>query len=195
MKTLSLLLLLLLTLFTSSCTKKEPIKPSENPINTFTAAGSISKTTVNNGRYELGYYFSAAVPGKVTQLGAKMPEAGTYTITLWDVATKAVLRQKTLELGTPDKLIFEAIDPVEVTDNTKKYAVTINNIAAGVTRKYDLWKTTAGGSFMPFVQGNILVHGSYASAIPTSSTASVFPITYAYTDVLLSSVDFTFMPN
>lgn len=195
MKTILQTTLLLTTLFFTGCQKKEEIKPSENPMTTFTASGSVTTTPINNGRYEMGYYFSASVPGKVTQLGGKMPEAGTYTITLWDVATKAVLRQKTLELGTPDKVVFEAIDPVAITDNTKKYAVTINNIASGVTRKYDLWKKTGGGSFMPFVQGNILVHGCYASTIPANTTASVFPITFAYTDVLVGSVDLTFVAD
>lgn len=195
MKTIAQSLFLLSLLCLAGCQKKEEVKPSENPVSTFTASGLVSNNPINNGRYEIGYYFSASVAGKVTQLGGKMPEAGTYTITLWDVATKAVLRQKTLELGTPDKVVFEAIDPVEITDNTKKYAVTINNIASGVTKKYDLWKKTAGGSFMPFVQGNIVVHGCYASTIPANTTASVFPLTFAYTDVLIGSVDITFVPN
>ena len=143
----------------NSCKDKEEAKPAENAITTFlTDENGISVGTRSSGPWELGVVFSASAPGRITQLGSKMPEPGTYRVIVWDFDSKEILRQKTVEQTAPDYLTFGSIEALTLTAN-KKYVISINN----------QYKTSGGGDFMPYTKGSILIHNSCYKLIATAS--------------------------
>lgn len=151
--------------------KEEAAKPAENTLTNFMSSeSSLSASVRASGPWELGLVFSASVAGKITQLGAKMPEPGTYRLIIWDFDTKQVIRQKTVEQTAPDKLTLDAIDPLALTPN-KKYVISVNSQSGGANKKYGVAYKTAGGDFMPFTKGSILVY----NACYRNSATPVFP--------------------
>ncbi len=154
----------------NSCKDKEEAKPAENAITTFlTDENGISDGTRSSGPWELGVVFSASAPGRITQLGSKMPEPGTYRVIVWDFDSKEILRQKTVEQTAPDYLTFGSIEALTLTAN-KKYVISINNQSAGTNKKYSYaYKTSGGGDFMPYTKGSILIHNSCYKLIATAS--------------------------
>lgn len=162
--------LLLLALFAAAglaaCSKSDG-NPAENSITQFLASESTLTTgTRSSGPWELGVVFSASVNGKLTQLGSKMPEPGSYRLIVWDFDSKALLRQKTVEQTSPDQLTLANVDALELTAN-KKYIVSINSQSGGVNKKYAYAYKTGGGEFMPFTKGSILVHNACYSGVAT----------------------------
>lgn len=155
----------------SSCKDKKDANPAENAITTFiTAENGLSVSTRTSGPWELGVVFSASVAGKITKVGSKMPEPGTYRVILWDFDSKQLLRQKTVEQNAPDVLTFGDIEALALTAN-KKYVISINNQSGGVNKKYAFASKTGGGGFMPFTKGSILVH----NACYASNVTAIFP--------------------
>ncbi len=156
------------TVCLNSC-KDEP-KPAENAITTFlTDENGISIGTRSSGPWELGVVFSTSASGKITRLGSKMPDPGTYRVIVWDSDTKAILRQKTIEQTAPDHLTFGDIEALPLVAN-KKYVISINSQSAGTSKKYSYAYKTAGGTdFMPYTKGSILVHNACYRLIATAT--------------------------
>lgn len=165
--------LLLLTLVgLNGCKKSQDARPAETPITSFLSSTSAVQTgTRVSGPWELGIVFSSAAAGKITQVGSKMPEAGTYRVIIWDFDTKTVLRQKTIEQSTPDKLALDSVDPLALTPD-KKYVISINTQSSGVSRKYGYSYKTGGADFMPFTRGSILVQNACYSLVATPTFPS-----------------------
>ncbi|WP_375445404.1 DUF4082 domain-containing protein [uncultured Fibrella sp.] len=178
----------------SGCTKTtETVKPEETPFTALTGSSSLTfSSSANNNAFELGTAFSPSVDGKITKLGCKLTDAGSYRVTLWNFTTKAVLRQVTIEQSTPDKLTLETIDPLAVTKDSR-YMVSVNNQSAGANRKYALYKRVQGGSVYPIVAGNLLLSGFYL----TTGSAAVFPTTQVTSDqnYLIGLPELVFVPN
>ena len=171
MKTMPFLLLAFL-LALGSCKKKEETKPAENAITSFLAGEStLTLGTRTFGPYELGVVFSSSVAGKITQVGSKMPEPGTYRVIVWDFDTKQLLRQKIIEQTAPDKLVLDNLDALALTAN-KKYVISINSQSAGANKKYAVASKTGGADFMPFTKGSILVHNACYSGVSTPTFPS-----------------------
>ncbi|MEZ0610203.1 DUF4082 domain-containing protein [Fibrella sp. WM1] len=153
----------------NACKKSDATKPAENAITSFiTSETTVQATTRSSGPWELGIVFSASVAGKITQLGAKMPEPGTYRVIIWDFDSKQLLRQKTVEQTSPDKLTLEGIDALALTAN-KKYVISVNSQSAGTNKKYGVISKTNSTEFMPFTKGSILVYNSCYSAVATAT--------------------------
>jgi Domain of unknown function (DUF4082) len=187
-------LLLLVVASLSSCGTKstDTARPAENPITTFLSSTSAVVSGIrSSGPWELGLVFSPSVAGKLTQVGSKMPEPGTYRIIVWDNDTKAVLRQKTVEQTAPDKLTLESIESLPLTAN-KNYVISINSQSGGTNKKYAYASKTGGGDFMPFSKGSVLILNSTYSAVSTatfpSQSGSVKSEFYGFADL-------TFIPD
>jgi hypothetical protein len=176
----------------NSCSKSsDSVKPAETPITSFLSGTAVSAGVRTSGPWELGLIFSTSVAGKITQLGSKMPEAGSYRVILWDADTKALLRQKTVEQTASDKLALADIEPL-TTEANKKYLVSINSQSGGANKKYGYVYKTGGGDFMPFVMGSVLVQNACYSGVATptfpNSTQNVKYEFYGYPE-------FTFIPD
>jgi hypothetical protein len=186
-------LLLLLSASLMNCSKTtDTAKPAENPVTSFLGSTSaVVSGTFIAGPYEIGLIFNSLVAGRLTQVGSKMPEPGTYRITVWDNDTRAVLRQKTVEQTAPDKLTLESIESLPLTAN-KNYVISINSQSAGTNKKYAYAYKTGGGDFMPFSKGSILILNSVYSGVSTATFPSTSGIVksefYGYPE-------FTFIPD
>ncbi len=120
-----------------------------------------------------------------------MPEPGTYRIIVWDFDTKQLLRQKTVEQTTPDKLTLEGVESLSLAAN-KKYVISINSQSAGVNKKYTYAYKTGGADFMPFTKGSILVY----NACYRNTATPLFPDTAPnIKSELYGYPEFTFTPD
>ncbi|MBO0935907.1 DUF4082 domain-containing protein [Fibrella sp. HMF5335] len=161
---------LLLLLASTSCKKGGDAKPEETPLSSFVKGdASLAITTRTSGPWELGVVFSSSATGKITKVGSKMPEPGSYRIIIWDFTTKTVLRQKTIEQSSPDALTMEGIDALTI-EKSKKYLISINSQSGGVNKKYTTINRTSGTLF-PANTGSILLQ----NACYKSTATAIFP--------------------
>lgn len=169
--------------------KTATVKPSENIMTTLLQETTWTQNTAAAVSWELGYVFSTSSAGKITKLSCKMPEPGSYTVSLWDQTTKALLRQKTLEQSTPDKFVEAGIDEFPV-EKDKKYVISINTVVGGSAKKFFTISNTNANIF-PIARGSILVQSSVYKAVATPK----FPDGGAETGRMYGFSDFTFIPD
>ena len=177
---------------TGCSSKKDTVKPSENALTSFIGSeNTVTSGVRSSGPWELGVVFSSSVAGKLTQVGSKMPEPGTYRIIVWDFDSKQLLRQKTIEQTAPDKMTLDGVESLALTAN-KKYVISINSQSGGTNKKYSYAYKTGGGNFMPFTKGSILVYNACyantATALFPSAVPGVMSELYGYPE-------FTFIPD
>lgn len=177
MKTLKTLFFLLsIALITFSCSsdddKPEPIKyAEENPLDAYMAGSGFSQKAVdvkNSGIYEYGFSFKPTVTGKINALVVKIPDVNpTLRITVWDAATKTVIKSEVINVATANVTVEKAITPIALTKD-KEYFFTVNS---------DDWinrtKTDGSAATYPIVAGNITITG-YAY-ISSTAAETLFP--------------------
>jgi len=186
------IMLLLCVAILMGCQKGDDAKPAENTLTNFMSAeNTIVPGVRTSGPWELGVVFSSSVAGKLTQVGSKMPEPGTYRVIVWDFDSKQVLRQKSIEQTAPDKLTLDALESLALTAN-KKYVISINSQSGGTNKKYGYAYKTGGSEFMPFTKGSILVYNACyrgtATALFPDATTNVKAELYGFPE-------FTFIPD
>ncbi|MBO0929742.1 DUF4082 domain-containing protein [Fibrella sp. HMF5036] len=159
-------------LASTSCKKTADANPEETPFTSLVKGDATLTSGVRtSGPWELGIVFNSSVAGKITKVGSKMPEPGSYRVIIWDNDTKAVLRQKTIEQSSPDVLTMEPIDALTVPVN-KKYVISINSQSGGTNKKYGYVYKTGGGDFLPVNKGSILVLNSCYQSVATATFPS-----------------------
>jgi hypothetical protein len=179
----------------TGCDKNETAKPAENPITTLLSEESQALKVIGvrgNSFQESGVIFSTSLPGKLTQLGSKLPDAGIYLVTVWDFDTRQILLQKTVEQEVPGTLTLTDTDKLPLTIH-KKYLISINNKSGSrslgsVNHAFKV----SGGDVLPATKGAITMHASrfrYGNtvAFPTSSN-NEFSNIYGFPE-------FTFIPD
>jgi hypothetical protein len=125
--------------------------------------------------FEIGWLFDSEDGGKVVSLGGLFPEAGTYTVTLWDAETQAVLAQVDV-VAEAGELSMEKIDAVTIVAG-KDYVVSFNTFS-----NRDYYWLSPGVSIYPVELDGITVHGEVETG--TSSADSEFPGTDTNTTVV-----------
>ncbi len=177
MKTLkTILTLFTISIFAVSCSsdndKSDSVKYNEeNPLDAYMAGSGFSQKAVdvkNSGIYEYGFSFKPTVTGKINSLIVKIPDTNpTLRITLWDAATKTVIKSETINVTTANVSIEKAITPIALTKD-KEYFFTVNS---------DDWinrtKTDGSAATYPIVAGNITITG-YAY-ISSTAAETLFP--------------------
>ncbi|MEO6176529.1 MAG: hypothetical protein ABIP27_15375 [Flavobacterium circumlabens] len=178
MKTLKTILsIFCLAVFAVSCSSDndngpEPIKyAEENPLDAYMAGSGFSQKAVdvkNSGIYEYGFSFKPTVTGKINALVVKIPDVNpTLRITVWDAATKTVIKSETINVATANVTVEKAITPIVLTKD-KEYFFTVNS---------DDWinrtKTDGSAATYPIVAGNITITG-YAY-ISSTAAETIFP--------------------
>lgn len=89
--------LFILFFATASCKKVDPVIPPVLPAveknlidKAFPSSNfNVDVTSGSDAYYEMGFKFSVNRPGKITRIGVKTPDIGTYRVTLWDADTKS----------------------------------------------------------------------------------------------------------
>jgi hypothetical protein len=160
--------LLGLTLFFGACKKNDEVIPTENPFASFLADSTTTIEAVNDNKYdyELGYEFTSSKAATLTELGARMPKAGTYQVTLWDAETGKSIVQAN---------VTQAKDGVSASTSVAKTALTAGKayrISVYTDNKayYQIYpkrtavevKAARIGMF-PIVKGNITISNSFYS--------------------------------
>jgi hypothetical protein len=185
----------LLVVLINSCKKDETTtpaaKPNENPVSSLVSETGWTLTSRSNSQYELGYVFSSTAAGKITQLGVQMGEPGTYTVSVWDATSKALLRQKTVEQSSPNKFSLSTVDDLAI-EKDKKYLISVNNTSIGVKKAYNVLGKTSATTIFPISKGSIIIQKSVYSI----STVAVFPtVDYSDSNAFYGFADMTFVPN
>lgn len=177
MKTLKTIFTILsITILTFSCSsedeKPEAIKYNEeNPLDAYMAGTGFSQKAVdvkNSGIYEYGFSFKPTVTGKINALIVKIPDVNSaLRITLWDAATKTVIKSETINVPTANVTVEKTIASIALTKD-KEYFFTVNS---------DDWinrtKTDGSAATYPIVAGNIVITG-YAY-ISSTAAETIFP--------------------
>lgn len=158
-----------------SCKKTEtvytPPSPESAPIN---AAYRVNYgTSINasgSGNYEYGCKFNVTKNGKITKLAVKMPTAGSYRVTLWEVgaSSQTVLAQATITQAAGTLSFSTLTTPVTVTTG-KNYLISLWSN----TNWYEI-RPLVGSTFAyPITQGSISITGY--QWVGTAQTPQTFP--------------------
>lgn len=184
---------LFLTVLTTSCSKKDDpvvVKPAESiPVNkTFFLNIPVTIIASGSGNYEYGMKFSVTQNGKITKLASRMPEAGTYRITLWDasVTPKVVLGSANITQGAGE-LKLEAITPVSLTTG-KDYFISVWSSV----KWYEIRPSTAASFTYPINIGSISLKGY--QWVSTAASPQTFP-TNPESTYVAGLPDFEFQPD
>lgn len=145
---------------------------TENPLAVYyTKTGFTTVTNfINSGDYEFGLVFTPTVKGKMKAITLKLPATNpSVRVTIWDFATKAVLRSETLNIATADVEVKKEISELAL-EKDKKYLISMNS-----NDWYKKSKADNSNAVYPIVAGNI----TFNEYRWLSGTAQTFPTTVA----------------
>nr|WP_294787523.1 hypothetical protein [uncultured Flavobacterium sp.] len=173
----TLFVLLFTTVGAVSCSSDKDDAPkyaTENPLEAYyTATGFTTSTNfINAGDYEFGLVFTPTVKGKINAITLKLPATNpSVRVTIWDYATKSVLRSEMVNVATADLKFTKEISELAL-DKDKKYLISMNSNDWYKKNKADNTAIT-----YPIVAGNITFN-EYRWA---SGTAQIFPTSVSAT--------------
>lgn len=178
MKTLKTIFTLLITAALAiSCSSDKDDTPkfkTENPLEAYYTATGFNTSTnfINSGDYEFGLVFTPTVKGKIKAITLKLPAVNpAVRVTIWDYASKAVLRSETVNVVTADAVVTKEINELAL-DKDKKYMITMNS-----NDWYNKNKVDKSNAVYPIVAGNITFNeyrwiGGTAQTFPTNVSSS-----------------------
>ncbi|HEU0126656.1 hypothetical protein [Flavobacterium sp.] len=143
---------------------------TENPLAAYyTQTGFTTVSNfINAGDYEFGLVFTPTVKGKMKAITLKLPATNSAVrVTIWDFATKAVLRSETLNVATADVEVKKEISELAL-EKDKKYLISMNS-----NDWYKKSKADNSNAVYPIVAGNI----TFNEYRWLSGTAQTFPTT------------------
>lgn len=177
MKKLTLFFILSIGLW-MACKKEEsdPATKTENPAKATIDAGLVvDSVKILGGFYSFEFgpkiYFSRN--GKVTKLGCKIANTGTYRVSFWDYNTKDLIAATTVNVTDSTQFTYNDISPIPVTANTR-YVISINNNSGGEPKKYYVFfkkSNIDGKNIFPFTTGSV----TYEKNLYVTSNTSTFP--------------------
>ena len=182
MKTLkTTFILMLLTIFATACSSDNdndndntPKFATENPLAAYYTQTGFSTVSnfVNSGDYEFGLVFTPTVKGKIKAITLKLPAADpSVRVTIWDYATKTVVRTETLNVATADVQVSKEISELAL-EKDKKYLISMNS-----NNWYKKSKADNSNVVYPIVAGNISINeyrwlSGTAQTFPTNVSSS-----------------------
>lgn len=166
---------------------KEDVKPSETPISRLISEETDTPSIGDFGYFEGGHVFQPVVNGKITRLFCKLPKAGAYRICLWDVTSKTLLTQTTVQQTADATLTGADIQAVAVSTG-RQYAISM------LRNNYYCYASKSGPLFKyPIQKGNIRI----LSYVNSASTASATPLFSQESNEgnFCGYADFSFVPD
>ena len=148
---------------------KEKATPEEQALSPFLAD---STSRIIKGLYssiEVGYRFYASRPGRLIKVGTKLPQAGTYNVSLWDSDTQMLLEQTKVEQTGANVLTLASIPPLTLLPN-KKYIVSVYYGPSPQPAHVIVSKGPT--AMLPFTKGSLTV----VNAQFRNSPVSTFPV-------------------
>ncbi|QQV04255.1 MULTISPECIES: DUF4082 domain-containing protein [Chryseobacterium] len=125
----------------------------ENPLAKYyeTTGFTTSSDFINAGDYEFGLAFTPKVKGKINALVVKLPAVNSnLRVTVWDYATKTVIRSETVNVGSANTEIVKSI-PELVLEKDKMYFISMNS-----NDWYKKNKPDNSNTVYPVTAGNIV---------------------------------------
>ncbi len=188
-----LALFLIFGIAATSCKKETgPVTKTETPMQKTISEQLVVDTVrvVANGSWEFGQKLFFSKNGKITKMGCKMANTGSYRVSLWDFATKNLIAATTVTVTDSTKFIYNNVSPIDVTANTR-YVLSVNNtslLSSKLFYVYEKKSNTTRASIYPFTTGSV----TYEAQAEKFSTTSVFPPSLITADFLDGIPDIQF---
>lgn len=189
---------LLLALFfsTTACKKEAQVKAAEDNIinRAFPSADfNVGIASGANYYYEMGFKFSVTQPGKVTKMGVKTPDIGTYRVTLWDADTKSVIATASCNHQNATTFTTVAIGQTPLLPS-KNYYITFRTLNQN---RYSIEPKTGSKINYPIALGSIVISEYGYAATPASTNNGNTPSypNYFETTFARGFPEFEFQPD
>ncbi len=173
MKKLTLFIVICIGLLIG-CTKETgPATKTENPAKATISNNLVvdSAFSISSPSYEFGNKFYVSKNGKITKLGCRMPQIGSYRVSLWDFATTNLITATTISVTDTAQFKYNEISPVDIVANTR-YVISINNNVGGIAKQIFVFNKKPGLlDIYPFTTGSI----TYETLQVKLSASSIFP--------------------
>jgi hypothetical protein len=178
--------ILLLALLFTACKKNKPGFFEEKPLPVFLATSGFDQlvnNVINLNTFEFGLFFTPKVNGKINAVTVKVHDAATNVrVTIWDAATKTVLKTITVPSVAADVETKQQLDTPFTLEKDKQYAISFN-----LKNVYERYRADSGEAPYPITAGNITITG-FAYLLGASQT---FP-TNNITDIYYGDLGFVF---
>lgn len=173
-----------------SCKEKAP--PVEEGFTNFLADSTmrIKITATNNPvYYEFGLKFQVLKEGKIVKVGTRLPNAGTYRVSIWDFAAKTVLLSQNVTQSQANQQAWSNISGLAIKADTEYFISVVAN------NWNDAYPKTGGNILYPIIKGSVKVLGfGYASQPSATATPRLPNMTNNLTSIS-GFVDFGFISN
>lgn len=183
-----------LTLLTALCLvscKKESVSAPEEasndietPLKTAVEAKSPADSLYAQGNApaNFGFKFKSSMAGTIRKLGCRMPNTGTYTVTLWNLSNGQPMAQALVNVTNGGQFTYAGVLPAVAIDANTSYVISVNNTSGGVAKPYYQMfkKPNTVVNLYPFTKGHITIEApvyksGLANAMPDYNNASDFP--------------------
>ncbi len=165
---LHLILLVVAGLALLTACNKEKAPPEELALGAFLADSTSRIVRGNYGNIEIGYRFYASRPGRLIKIGTRLPEAGTYAVSVWDSDTQVLLAQQTVTQTGANVLSLQSIKPLTMVPN-KKYVISV--YYGPQPQPIHVIVSKGPTALLPFTKGSLTV----VNAQYRNSQTSTFP--------------------
>ena len=165
---LNLILMVVAGVALLTACNKEKAPPEEQALGAFLADSTTRIVRGNYSNFEIGYRFYASRPGRLIKIGTRLPQAGTYTVSLWDSDTQILLSQQPVTQTGANVLSLQSIKPVTMIPN-KKYVISV--FYGPEPQPAHVIVSKGPTALLPFTKGSLTV----VNAQYRNSQSSIFP--------------------
>ncbi len=170
---------------------KSVLKPAE-VFSNFLAGNTMNVTVTANpdhNIFEYGLRFVVTRKGRMVKVGSKLPKAGIYRISVWDVATKTIIVQQ---------YVCQMIDNVQAWADIPALALTANKeyLISIISDNWNEAYPKVGSTITyPITKGSLKVLAFATTIQPMITSAAKYPNIEDNTHSIPGFVDFGFMPD
>ncbi|RYU96383.1 hypothetical protein [Emticicia agri] len=173
-------------------TKSKSALESAEVFSNFLADNTMNISVTNNPAqniFEYGLRFVVTRKGRMVKVGSRLPKAGIYRISVWDVATRTIIVQQ---------YVYQIINNVQAWADIPALALTANK-EYFISIISDNWNEAypKAGSIItyPITKGSLKVLAFGTTIQPTITSAAKFPDSEDNTHSIPGFVDFGFWPD
>lgn len=173
-------------------TKSKSVLKSAEVFSNFLADNTMNVTVTanpNNNIFEYGLRFIVTRKGRMVKVGSRLPKAGIYRISIWDIATKTVITQQYVYQLTGNVQAWADIPALALTAN-KEYFISI--ISDNWNEAYPKVGSTIT---YPITKGSLKVLAFATTIQPMITSAPKYPNIEDNMHSIPGFVDFGFMPD
>ncbi|GAB3519308.1 hypothetical protein [Emticicia fontis] len=143
----------------------------------------------SNTIYEYGLRFVVTKKGNMVKVGSKLPKAGVYRVSIWDIATKTVIARQYV-YQTADNVQSWADIPELALTADKEYFISI------ISNNWnDAYPKSGSTVTYPIIKSNLKVLAFAYASQPTLTAPPRYPDMEDNTNSISGLVDFGFVAN